>query len=55
MLPELTPAHHADTPLAREYSSGDTPVGLEQTIALLRENQLMLDQVDVAAEGELLR
>lgn len=55
MLPELTPAHHADTPLAREYSSGDAPVGLERTIALLRENQLMLDQVDVAAEGELLR
>jgi UDP-glucose 4-epimerase len=56
MLPELTRTPiSGDLPLNREYSSADAPVGLEQTAALLRENQLMLDQVDLAGSAELLR
>ena len=55
MLPELArPQDDMTLPLAGEYSSGDAPVGLEQTAALLRRNRLMLDQVDLN-EGELLR
>jgi FlaA1/EpsC-like NDP-sugar epimerase len=40
--------------LNREYSSADSPVGLERTIALLHENRLMVGQVDLSAP-ELLR
>ncbi|HYN08266.1 MAG TPA: polysaccharide biosynthesis protein [Vicinamibacterales bacterium] len=40
--------------LNREYSSADSPVGLEQTIALLEENRLMVGQVDLST-AELLR
>lgn len=56
MLPELAQPRLPDTgpPLAREYSSADAPVGLDQTAELLRKNRLMLDQVDLN-EGELLR
>ncbi len=56
MLPELarTAAPGAGAPLLREYSSADAPVGLEKTAELLRENRLMIDQVDLS-EGELLR
>ncbi len=56
MLPELVrkPASGAATPLLREYSSADEPVGLERTAELLRKNRLMLEQVDLN-EGELLR
>jgi UDP-glucose 4-epimerase len=55
MLPEL--ASHTDTrsgPLGSEYSSADSPAGYEGTAALLRENRLMLDQVDLVTT-ELLR
>jgi UDP-glucose 4-epimerase len=40
--------------LNREYSSADSPVGLERTIALLEQNQLMVGQVDLST-AELLR
>ena len=56
MLPELAARPSSDRPpLNREYSSADAPVGLERTAALLRENHLMLDQVDLAEVTELLR
>jgi UDP-glucose 4-epimerase len=56
MLPELAALPSSDRPpLNREYSSADAPVGLERTAALLRENHLMLDQVDLAEATELLR
>ena len=47
-MPELArPQDDMTLPLAGEYSSGDAPVGLEETAALLRRNRLMLDQVDL--------
>lgn len=55
MLPELVrPQADQALPLAREYSSGDAPVSLDETRELLRRNRLMIDQVDLN-EGELLR
>jgi FlaA1/EpsC-like NDP-sugar epimerase len=55
MLPELRAEPPAGAePLARELSSADTLLDLEQTAALLRQHRLMVD--DVAKEdGELLR
>jgi UDP-glucose 4-epimerase len=55
MLPELVTAATAELPLSREYSSADDPADLDGTTALLRQNGLMLDQVDLVASGELLR
>jgi FlaA1/EpsC-like NDP-sugar epimerase len=55
MLPELAPPPPVSSqPLSREYSSADAPVSLERTAALLRENRLMLDQVE-RPPAELLR
>jgi UDP-glucose 4-epimerase len=56
MLPELRrdePA--APNALTKEFSSEDTVVGLEGTIALLERHRLMVEDVDLAAAGELLR
>ncbi len=56
MLPELARKSPDELlPLQREYSSADAPVGLEETAALLRKNNLMIDQVDLTVAGELLR
>jgi UDP-glucose 4-epimerase len=56
MLPELqrgvAPGPNA---LAKEFSSEDTVVDLPGTIALLKKHRLMIDDVDLAAAGELLR
>jgi len=56
MLPELVRSDAATgtVPLDREYSSADAPVSAEETASLLRQNRLMVDQVDLT-EGELLR
>jgi FlaA1/EpsC-like NDP-sugar epimerase len=55
MLPELAgTSGQMPAPLSREYSSADAPVSLEETVALLRKNRLLIDQVDLN-EGELLR
>jgi UDP-glucose 4-epimerase len=55
MLPELAaPASPGRQALSAEYSSGDEPVEFEALVALLRRNELMLDQVDPAG-AELLR
>ena len=54
-LPELRRASDdREAALNREYSSADAPVGLARTAALLQENQLMVDQVDLST-AELLR
>lgn len=54
-LPELRrDLDRRDVALNREYSSADAPVGLERTAALLEENGLMVDQVDLST-AELLR
>jgi FlaA1/EpsC-like NDP-sugar epimerase len=54
-LPELRrDLDGRDVALNREYSSADAPVGLERTAALLEENGLMVDQVDLST-AELLR
>jgi FlaA1/EpsC-like NDP-sugar epimerase len=55
MLPELRRGSHADSPpLNAEYSSGDSPVTLEETATLLRENRLLVGQVDLST-ADLLR
>jgi UDP-glucose 4-epimerase len=54
-LPELRrDMDGREAALNREYSSADAPVGLERTAALLEENGLMVDQVDLST-AELLR
>ncbi len=54
-LPELRRDSSGEhVALNREYSSADAPIGLERTKALLEENQLMVDQVDLTT-AELLR
>jgi UDP-glucose 4-epimerase len=56
MLPELATrtSCHA-SPLSKEYSSGDDVLDLTGTKALLRDNGLMLDQVEVDQISSLLR
>jgi FlaA1/EpsC-like NDP-sugar epimerase len=56
MLPELRgAAGRQPNVLEREYSSGDDVLDLEGTKKLLRRNRLLVEDRDVAAEGELLR
>jgi UDP-glucose 4-epimerase len=56
MLPELQRSEPEEpNALAREFSSEDTVVGLDGTVALLKRHRLMVDDVDFAAAGELLR
>jgi len=55
MLPELRRDEAPPTPpLNAEYSSADSPVDLERTRVLLRENRLLVDQVEVTT-ADLLR
>jgi FlaA1/EpsC-like NDP-sugar epimerase len=54
MLPEVCPDPSGDGCLQKEYSSGDNVMSLEETIALLKDRKLMLE--DVASEhAEVLR
>jgi UDP-glucose 4-epimerase len=55
MLPELRDGDDEANALAKEFSSEDTVVSLEDTVAMLRKHRLMIDDVDLAAAGELLR
>lgn len=56
MLPELKSEDAAEAnALTKEFSSEDTVVDLEGTIALLRRHRLMPEDVDAGAAGELLR
>jgi UDP-glucose 4-epimerase len=56
MLPELQD-RKASGPnaLTKEFSSEDTVVDFVGTVALLEKHRLMIDDVDLAAAGELLR
>ncbi len=56
MLPELSEeaARTGTEPLGREVSSADAVVGAEDVVSLLREHELLVDQV-AADSGELLR
>lgn len=54
LLPELRQGEAPPPCLVKEYSSSDRPMTFEQTIALLKDRNLMLE--DVVADGaELLR
>ncbi|MCD4824907.1 MAG: polysaccharide biosynthesis protein [Phycisphaerae bacterium] len=57
MLPELAgPDEGKDEKLLnREYSSADTVLNLEETVALLEKHNLMFGQADTSDHGELLR
>jgi FlaA1/EpsC-like NDP-sugar epimerase len=56
MLPELRDSDTIKTALNKEYSSADEVLDLEETVELLRENQLLLENdVPLAEGGELLR
>jgi UDP-glucose 4-epimerase len=53
MLPELVKADSGPF-LGREYSSADDLMSRKETVKLLKQNRLMLEDV-ASAEGELLR
>jgi len=56
MLPELRGGASVERALPGEYSSSSAAVGLEETVAILRRNRLLLDgDVPLAEGGELLR
>ena len=56
MLPELRrDAPDEPNALTKEFSSEDTLVDLPDTIALLKQHRLMIEDVDPAAPDELLR
>lgn len=54
MLPELLDIALQDKPLAREYSSADSLLTLEETCQLLADQKLLVDNF-VYGDGELLR
>jgi UDP-glucose 4-epimerase len=55
MLPELAAPDAGPAALDKEFSSGDTVLDLEGTVALLRQHRLMVEDVDLDKGGELLR
>lgn len=56
MLPELRQAEVRDKdPLTKEFSSADTVLDFEGTVALLKTHRLMLEDTDHASASELLR
>jgi FlaA1/EpsC-like NDP-sugar epimerase len=56
MLPELCNTdRHETNALIKEFSSADTVLDLEATKALLKEHRLMVEDVNDAWNGELLR
>ena len=56
MLPELRRDDTGEAnALTKEFSSEDTVVDLAGTIALLKRHRLMIEDVDLAVAGELLR
>lgn len=56
MLPELSNGKEFDSRLlSGEYSSGNDVLTLEETIALLKKHNLMVDDVRLSSTGELLR
>jgi UDP-glucose 4-epimerase len=56
MLPELAgAASHEPNALTKEFSSGDNLLDFAGTTALLKDNKMMIEDVDPAATEELLR
>ena len=55
MLPELRDGKEEPNALTKEFSSEDTVLSLKDTVALLKKQRLMTEDVDLAAAGELLR
>ena len=57
MLPELSDKDNAESnALDKEFSSADTVLGFEGTVALLRDHNLLIEQGELILEGnELLR
>jgi len=56
MLPELRrDAAGEPNALTKEFSSEDTVLGLAGTVTLLKQHRMMIEDVDLAVAGELLR
>ncbi len=54
MLPELRDESAPAGGLSKEFSSEDSVVSLEETVALLERHGLLIEQVDPGTDGELL-
>jgi UDP-glucose 4-epimerase len=54
MLPELVKKEEKEPALTKEYSSNSDLMNLEETIDLLRKNNLMADH-EIMEKGNLLR
>jgi len=54
MLPELRKEGATEADLAKEFSSEDSVVSLQETVALLERHGLLVEQVDSGADGEML-
>jgi UDP-glucose 4-epimerase len=54
MLPELREEGAAEADLSKEFSSEDSVVSLQETVALLERHGLLVEQVDSGADGEML-
>jgi FlaA1/EpsC-like NDP-sugar epimerase len=56
MLPELTSSESQDTQvLKKEYSSADSVIDYDATVALLKKHELMVGEWNHIEDGELLR
>ncbi len=54
MLPELREEGASETDLSKEFSSEDSVVPLQETVALLERHGLLVEQVDSGSIGEML-
>ena len=54
MLPELREEGASEADLSKEFSSEDSVVSLQETVALLERHGLLVEQVDSGADGEML-
>ena len=54
MLPELLKKEMAEKVLAKEYSSGDWVMTLDETRQILKQHSLMVGQ-EIREEGEFLK
>jgi UDP-glucose 4-epimerase len=55
MLPEIADTAGEASPMSREFSSADTILDLDRTVALLSKHRLMVGDVILSQTGELLR
>jgi len=54
MLPELREEGAGEADLSKEFSSEDSVVSLEETVALLERHGLLIEQMDSSTGGEML-